>query len=49
MNDLEYADNFLIKNKFLKLNQIGGDPRGATLNIDIELVKSTIDKNNANF
>ena len=49
MNDDEYADNFLIKNKFLKLNQIGGDPRGATLDIDIEKVKAAIDKNNADF
>ncbi len=49
MNDDEYADNLLIKNKFLRLNQIGGDPRGATLDIDIEKVKSTIDKNNADF
>lgn len=49
MNDEEFADNFLIKNKFLRLNQIGGDPRGATLDIDISQVKETIDKNNANF
>lgn len=49
MNDEEYADNLLIKNKFLRLNQVGGDPRGATLDIDIEQVKSTIDKNNADF
>jgi len=49
MNDEEYADNLFIKNKFLKLNQIGGDPRGATLDIDIEQIKSAIDKSNADF
>jgi len=49
MNDEEYADNLLIKNKFLRLNQIGGDPRGTSLDIDIEQVKSAIDKNNADF
>jgi hypothetical protein len=49
MNDAEYADTFFIKNKFLKLNNIGGDPRGATLNIDIEQIKDAIDKNKADF
>ncbi len=49
MNDEEYADSFLIKNKHLRLTNIGGDPRGGNLDIDIEKVKSTIDKNNSDF
>lgn len=49
MNDEEYIDNFLIKNKFLKLNIIGGDPRGINVDIDIDQVKSAIDKNNSSF
>ena len=49
MNDQEFADNLLMKNKHLKLSEIGGDPRAINVEIDIELVKSTIDKNNADF
>lgn len=49
MNDQEFADNLLIRNKYLKLSEIGGDPRSVNIDIDIELVKSTIDKNNADF
>jgi hypothetical protein len=49
MNDVNYADNFLIKNKFLRLNNIGGDPRGANMDIDIIQVKAAIDKDNADF
>jgi len=49
MNDEEFADSFLIKNKNLRLTNIGGDPRGGNLDIDIDKVKSAIDKNNSDF
>lgn len=49
MNDDEYADNFLIKNKYLKLSEIGGDPRAITVDVDIETIKSTINKDNSDF
>ena len=49
MNDDTYADNFKLKNSFLKLSINGGDVRGMNTTIDIDKINKTLNKDNIDF
>lgn len=49
MNDNTYADNLKLKNSKLKLSIIGGDYRGMNTSIDVEKIRTTMNKDNIDF
>ena len=49
MNDNTYSDNLKLKNSKLKLSVGGGDPRGMNTTIDVEKIKTTMNKDNIDF
>lgn len=49
MSDDVYSDNLKLKNSKLKLSIIGGHPLGLNTNIDVEKIKTTMNKDNIDF
>lgn len=49
MSDDTYSDNLKLKNSKLKLSITGGHPLGINTNIDVEKIKTTMNKDNIDF
>lgn len=49
MSDNTYSDNLKLKNSKLKLSIVGGHPLGVNTNIDVEKIKTTMNKDNIDF